>query len=190
MGAVVSGSGNKFARTMLYQLIMLTDWNIPKHLARFEWEESPHGPTRVKVFPHDPVSSSSGETPSDRPLFQATFQPISFLPHFPFSFSWIKYVGLDPALVQPPLPKGEGFEGELAGTEQWSKVVPGLSSKKASLGWADMSQSDGSITPLGNPTVAENFWPDIGRWQLALKLEDATFILDEGSQWDAPKSNL
>ena len=166
------------------------DWNIPKHLARFEWDESSQGTTRVRVFTHDSASGSGGASASEKPLFQATFQPIRFAPYFPLNVSWTKYVGLDPALVQPPLPEGAGFEGELAGTEQWSKITPGITSNRASLGWADMSQSDGSVTALGEPIEAQNFWPDLGRWQLALKLENANIEFGEGSHWDAPRSNL
>lgn len=113
-----------------------------------------------------------------------------FIPYFPLNFSWAKYVGLDPALVQPPLPEGKGFEGELVGTEQWCKIVPDLSSKKTSLGWSDLSQGDGSVTSVGEPIAAENFWPNIGRWQVALKLENANIAFDDGVHWDAPKTNL
>ena len=36
----------------------------------------------------------------------------------------------------------------------------------------------------------ENFWPNLGRWQVALKLEDADIDFPEGQYWSVPKSTL
>ncbi len=169
------------------RLSVHTDWNIPKHLARFEWEDSVDGSTSVKVFPlEEPTSHLTNARHS--PLFQATFRQIKFTPSFPFSLSWAKYIGLDVSLVQPPLPEGCGLQGELAGTKRWCKILPDQKTKTASLGWIDMSQDNEQGTIAGN-AVSNNFWPGLGRWQLGVKLEDADVTFGEGIYWDPPRTN-
>ncbi|KAI0553787.1 hypothetical protein F4679DRAFT_436434 [Xylaria curta] len=166
-----------------------TNWNIPKHLARFEWDDLDGGATGVRVYPHDTTGESSESRPNNVPLFQAMFKPMRWTPSFPFSLSWMQYLGLDASLVQPPLPAGEGSQGELPGTDRWCKIVPAQSTKRASLAWADLSQKNeqGDLT---SSVAYENFWPELGRWQLALKLEDAAIDFGEGTYWDAPKTKL
>ncbi|KAI8635450.1 hypothetical protein F5Y19DRAFT_407830 [Xylariaceae sp. FL1651] len=125
-----------------------TNWNIPKHLARFEWEDLVDGATRVRVYPHDTTGDASESHPSDVPLFQATFKPMRWAPSFPFSLSWLQNLGFDLSLVQPPLPAGQGSQDELAGTDRWCKIIPEQSTKHARLAWADLSQKDeqGKVT--------------------------------------------
>ncbi|KAI1497223.1 hypothetical protein F5X99DRAFT_397709 [Biscogniauxia marginata] len=168
-------------------------WNIPKHLARFEWADLPDGKTKVSVFPHDTVSDASESQPSDRPLFQTTFQPVRWVPSFPLSLDWARYVGIDTSVVHPPLPEGHGSQNELPGTERWCKVVPLESTRQATLGWADMSQRDDQGSGDGGTVSSvecENFWPDIGRWQLAIKMQDAVINFGIGEYWDAPRTKL
>lgn len=147
------------------------------------------GSTRVKVFPQDPEHHRAETRPGEKPLFQATFQPIKYAPSIPFSLSWAKYIGVDVSLVQPPLPVGQDGETELPGTEGWCKIVPMQSTNKAKLGWVDLSQkneqgiSESSVAP-------ENFWPGIGRWQIGLKLEDADIVFGEGVHWEPPRTSL
>ncbi|KAI0817690.1 hypothetical protein GGR55DRAFT_32578 [Xylaria sp. FL0064] len=167
-----------------------TNWNIPKHLARFEWEDlGGGGGTRVRVYPHDTTGDTLEPRPCKVPLFQATFKPIRWAPSFPFSISWLRYLGLDPSLVQPPLPAGKGSQDELPGTDRWCKVAPAITTKHAGLAWVDLSQKneEGQLT---SGVAHENFWPGLGRWQLALKLENAGIDFPEGTYWDIPKSAL
>ncbi|KAF2968785.1 hypothetical protein GQX73_g4839 [Xylaria multiplex] len=166
-----------------------TNWNIPKHLARFEWDELGDGATGVRVYPHDTTGDSSEPRPCDVPLFQTTLKPIRWVPGFPFYSSWLRYLGLEPCLVQPPLPTGKGSQGELPGTDGWCKIVPGISTKRASLAWADLSQKN-EQSKLTSSVACENFWPDLGRWQLTLKLEDADIEFPEGIRWDVLRSTL
>ncbi|KAK5630610.1 hypothetical protein RRF57_006325 [Xylaria bambusicola] len=185
------------------------DWNIPKHLARFEWDHSLDGKTRVRVYAYDTeeanddsYSATSESEPSKKFFFQATFQPVRWAPSFPLSFSWLKYVGIDASLVQPPLPDGSqnsswGRE-ELPGTSRWCKVLPGLSTKRATLGWMDMSQDDathdggggGVKSGSGYDTEYDNFWPGLRRWNVAIKMQNTDINFGEGLYWDRPKSKL
>jgi len=183
-----------------------TNWNIPKHLARFTFVTDPAtGATTVEVFPHDTTSSSANPSlqsvgaeaePSSVPFFRATFQPQRYVPSFPLSLSWISAVGLDIGLVQPPLPENaNASQGELPGTQRWCKIEPNQRTKNASLGWIDMRQSRGegekaTTTTSGQIAGCENFWPGMGRWQLAIKMEDADIDFGHGTYWDAPKTML
>lgn len=87
--------------------------------------------------------------------------------------------------MQPPLPSGNGVQDELPGTDKWCKILPGQSSRKASLAWVDMSQKDetGALQ-----AQHENFWPKLGRWQLGVKMEDCEIDFGEGTYWDAPQT--
>lgn len=165
------------------------NWNIPKHLARFDFKDDPDGTTQIKVFPHDTSGDPSEATPSTIPFFQATFKPMRYVPSFPTTTGLLKYVGVDITLVQPPLPEGKGSQNELPGTEQWCSIVPGEHSKKTSLGWFDLRQrADGQ----GEETLGEheNFWPKLGRWHVGVKMADADIEFPEATYWDAPKSVL
>ncbi|KAI0187794.1 hypothetical protein F4808DRAFT_468389 [Astrocystis sublimbata] len=165
------------------------NWNIPKHLARFEWDELDGGAKGVRVYPHDTTGDPSESRANNVPLFQARFTPMRWTPSFPLSLSWLRYVGIDASLVQPPLPAGEGSQGELPGTDRWCRIMPAQSTKLASLAWADLSQKNeqGELT---SSVADENFWPGLGRWQLALQMEDAVIDFAEGAYWDAPKTKL
>ncbi|KAK2672313.1 hypothetical protein RAB80_012392 [Fusarium oxysporum f. sp. vasinfectum] len=120
------------------------NWNVPKHLAKFDWTDNSNGSITAKVYPHDtlPTDSASSESasPDHTPFFQATFKPIRYAPSFPFRTSWINYLGFDTTLVFPPLPEGAGSQGELPGTDQWCSVVPQQSTSKCMLGWFDVEQ--------------------------------------------------
>ncbi|CAJ2501259.1 Uu.00g041120.m01.CDS01 [Anthostomella pinea] len=166
-----------------------TNWNIPKHLAKFEWGELTDGSTSVKVYPHDTSGDVSEAQASDRPLFQATFQPIRWAPRFPFSLSWLKYIGFDASLVQPPLPAGDGAQGELPGTDRWARIMPAQSTRRAMVGWVDMSQRD-DLGSMASTVEHENFWPGLGRWQVGVKLENADVDFGLGEYWDPPRTKL
>ncbi|KAE9368088.1 hypothetical protein N431DRAFT_548320 [Stipitochalara longipes BDJ] len=172
------------------------NWNVPKHLADFEFIDLPNGSTQITVHPLLPDASGHERIKSPAAFFTTTFKPISYLPSFPCSTSISKYVGLDLGLVQPPLPEGKG--PELVGTHQWCKIAPVESSKKSSLGWFDLRQShegSGEQEPLlrGQERSRlkedqyENFWPGLGGWRIGVKMEDAIIDFPEGQHWDGPK---
>ena len=101
---------------------MTTDWNIPKHLARFDFQDLPNGSTKIRVYPHDTFDSTSEAQASNVPFFQAIVQPLRWAPAFPFSASWLSYAGVDISLVQPPLPQGHGSQDELPGTAKCETI--------------------------------------------------------------------
>lgn len=169
------------------------NWSCPKHLARFEWTSGPNDSVGVKVFPHDTGGDANEATPSDVPFFQASFTPVAYAPAFPFATHWLDFLGFNTTVVNPPLPPGRGFHGELPGTDYWCSFVPCQYSRSTRLGWFDMAQpasSDGAMAALGEPdnddkrNQAEgagrynNFWPGLGRWQLGIKMENAEVIFD------------
>ena len=105
---------------------------------------------------------------------------------------------MDISLAQPPLPEGRGKEGELPGTKRWCKLMPVEYSKKASLGWWDIRQpispeysddasNDGAQETYleGTCSTAENWWPSLGRWQLGIKMDDATILFGGEELWEA-----
>ena len=178
----------------------MVDWNIPKHLAAFEWHtDSSSSTTIVKVYPHDtspdPGQSGSYNTsesvPSKTPFFQVSFRPVPFTPAFPFSARLFNYLGIDATLVQPPLPEGkDASEKELPGTDRWCAIDPVQSSWKTKVGWFDMRQETDESGCVAGLAEGDNFWPGIGRWHLGLRMEDATIEFGEGRYWDSPKSVL
>lgn len=168
---------------------MSTDWNIPKHLASFDFKEDPDGTTHIKVFPHDTTGDLSEAAPSTKSFFQASFKPLRYVPSFPTTTTLLKYVGVDVTLVQPPLPEGHGSQGELPGTEQWCSIIPLEHSNKTSLGWFDIRQQ--AVEP-GNGAADrhENFLPKLGRWHLGVRMDNADIEFPEGKYWDSPRSFL
>ncbi|KHO00600.1 uncharacterized protein MAM_01378 [Metarhizium album ARSEF 1941] len=164
------------------------NWNIPKHLARFDWRFGPNGRVTVKVFPHDTHGDASEATPDAVPFFQATYSPLRLAPAFPFATGWLRYLGLDTKVVMPPLPRGPGAHGELPGTNSWCSFLPDQYSRRARLGWFDIAQRPGPGGP-GGPL--DNFWPGLRRWQLGLKMENAALRFDEPVDvWPAQRANL
>ena len=139
------------------------NWNIPKHLARFEFVLSePRDPTSVplewKVFDDDAElgstdpSSSEQETEqrtkrkqkkqeAQQPFFAARFEHIAYAPAFPFYSSWMKYLGLPVDLLQPPLPTGEPAD-LLLGTQDWKQSNPSIWSRRAKIVWVDTWQGE------------------------------------------------
>lgn len=167
----------------------MPDWNLPKHLARFEWNDLPDGSPTVKVFPHDvgtPYSPAEAEpAAAGRPWFQCTIRPVGYLPAFPMSTDMMKWVGIDAALVQPPLPPGEGAKGELAGTERWCKVEGFReSSRRSRAVWVDMDQGGEGE---GREEGGKYFFPGLRKWNLAVKMEGGDVFFPEGKYWETPK---
>ncbi|PHH79719.1 hypothetical protein CDD80_3962 [Ophiocordyceps camponoti-rufipedis] len=150
------------------------DWNIPKHLAKFEWERNHDGSQTVKVFPHDTSADSSEANPSVRPLFRATMKPVPYVPSFPFSTDWLKYVGISSRAVHPPLPEGKGSPGEIPGTDCWRICFPTIK------GWTDfitLDMAQGGEDQGAAAGDGENFWPGLGRWHVGMRMKDAVMTL-------------
>lgn len=179
------------------------DWNMPKHLANFTFNSLKDGSIQIIVSP----VLISGQK-SIKPFFNTIFRSIAYSPTFPMNTKLASYVGYDLSLVQPPLPLGQGDHE--AGTEEWSKVLPLLSSNKCSVGWFDMKQeSDESRrlagdadertrllhhregeadTELGSQAVIgetqfDNWFPGWGRWKFGTKMEDAIVEFGVGEKW-------
>jgi hypothetical protein len=212
-GQMVTGANPKISRIYVSQPHTChngrINWNVPKHLARFDWSTSPDGTTTIKVYPHDihphttttTAHTSESTIPPDSPpsqtaapFFQASFRPIRFLPSFPFSTDWARFFGVDTTLIHPPLPEGRGSLNELPGTDKWCSVKPGQSSRNCALGWFDISQqkSDGQpSTGQGGAGAGaggvddqgaskyENFWPKLGRWQIGIKMDNAVITFGD-----------
>ncbi|KAL6822863.1 hypothetical protein J3E69DRAFT_300815 [Trichoderma sp. SZMC 28015] len=154
-----------------------TNWNTPKHLAKFVWDHHPDGSTTIQIFPHDDPSNLDESQPSPRPFFATTFKPMSLLPRFPFATSWVDHLGFNTTLVMPPLPAGNGSYGELPATSRWISLVTKQYCASSSVGWYDVEQPDGGEACGGH----KNFLPWLGRWQVGLKMKDAdlTFEIPE-----------
>ena len=107
------------------------------------------------------------------------------VPSFPLSTKWFEFLGVNTALVQPPVP--QGATPEVVGTEEWCRCPSVQSASRTHVGWMDLSQrdEDGKLTGL-----FENFWPGLGRWQLAVRMDNAILDIREGEHWRAPKANL
>jgi hypothetical protein len=172
------------------------DWNIPKHLAKFTFEDLPNGAVRIAVHPLETDSKGIESIPSKTPFFAATYKDIRYLPSFPSSTGPARYLGLDLSLVQPPLPEGKGA---LGGTEEWCQLMPLEYSSKTSLGWWDLkrvgeaNENDALLGGDGDGDGVkgeghENWWPGLGRWRIGMKMEDAVVEFPEGEHWSQSTS--
>lgn len=165
------------------------DWNIPKHLANFTFENQSNGAVVIKVFPNEKDLTGSAQKSV---IFSASFKPIPYIPAIPSSTNIAKYMGLDLSFVQPPLPHGQGAMGELVGTDQWCEVLPVESSSKTSLGWWDLKQDAATEEePLLNRVnhndeepLHENWWPGSGRWKVGFVMVDSDITIPEGRHWN------
>lgn len=161
------------------------DWNIPKHLARFDFQEHADGSADCKVYPL--------AEPSETPVFQARFQPMRYVPPMPMSTRAYGWLGIDLEIAQPPLPAGpseateamleaarehgqDAARSELAGTDKWCSSTPYQYSSATKLGWMDLRQADGG-----------NFLPGAGRWAMAIKMTDTDLRLGESTWWEPSK---
>lgn len=169
------------------------NWNIPKHLARFSFtpaDASKSSPIKVEVY--RAIPGSSPPSFSTQPFFSATIHPISYLPVFPMSSSWLSYLGISTSILQPPLPTGDPTD-LVVGTTDWKRSLPVLTSKRAKMVWIDLKQPDedreygeaavgreeGDVLLKRKGKDRENWWPGMGRWHLGVVCEDATLKLGE-----------
>lgn len=164
----------------------------------------------MQVFPYDDDTTASSnlagaaESPSNDgpkpPFFQASFKTIPYVPAFPMSTHWAKYVGMDTTLVQPPVPQGgkpgargdEEKEEELVvvGTDKWCRCVVAQQSSRTHVGWFDLSQEDQHGGQSSHAALFKNFWPEMGRWQLGIRMDDAKIEIPEGEFWEKPRASL
>ncbi|KAI0031934.1 hypothetical protein K488DRAFT_26548, partial [Vararia minispora EC-137] len=117
------------------------NWNIPKHLARFEWE--PAGPRRtiLRVYHHADAPSPFSTT---KPFFTATLSNARFLgvyipPVFLGKRSW---------MIQPPL--NEGVSAIAVSTLSWLSITPKYKGRW-SFGYAEpVSEDRGGLPAFGD----------------------------------------
>lgn len=153
------------------------DWNIPKHLAKFEWTTNADKSLTVAIYPY---VTPQEVVPSTKPFFTMTFKPFKYLPAFPFSLTSMGPL-LKTEIVLPPLPAHPQNE-ELCGTERWCHADPKLGSWKTRLGWFDMQQKREEGVER-EESEFENFFPGWGRWQVGFAMEDATLGFSEPATW-------
>lgn len=138
------------------------NWNIPKHLARFEFSspptvkgQSPPSALDISVYPPSSFDNAHPTTP----FFKAKLTPSRYLPSVPLSTSWLP---LSTILVQPPLPAGDDLL--LAGTDRWCTFAITAKTRKARLMAVRVDDVD-------EPSSS---WPDVKPWSLGIWLEEAT----------------
>ncbi|KAI4287102.1 MAG: hypothetical protein L6R35_003639 [Caloplaca aegaea] len=143
------------------------NWNIPKHIARFQYTgDFSAPPFTVQLFPEDPSV--------DTPFFTASLQHLGFwTPNFPFSSNFLKRMGIPNAMVQPALPEGNPKD-VLCGTNEWYKSTGTIYSPKAKLVWIDLKQAGQEVDK-----EKENWWPGLKKWHLGVWLQDAHLTLGE-----------
>ncbi|CAN9128043.1 unnamed protein product [Alternaria sp. RS040] len=164
-----------------------TNWNIPKHLAKFDWVEGDNGESSVKIYPYDTTGDDFESKPADKPWFQATFKP-SVPVGLPFSTDLYNLLGVDTLLAQPPLPFGNSTYDELPGTDHWAATTPNQKTDSASLEIIDIYQGDGDVEDGRNTNAVgdeyfPNFWPGLPRLNVGTKLENATITFSAPTIW-------
>ncbi|KAF2820542.1 hypothetical protein CC86DRAFT_374237 [Ophiobolus disseminans] len=180
------------------------NWNIPKHLARFEFSapttpvgSSPPSSLTIQVFPPD---SKDGDGMA--PFFKCTLTPWRWIPAFPANTA---YVPLSLLNVQPPLLEPAArltaaeFESELdtsidaydiskkneeallVGTERWTGFE--LQAKCKARGcWVEMGQEQ--ERPDGVGEEDGKWWPNgLKPWSVGAWMEGGVFEIAEGLEW-------
>jgi len=172
------------------------NWNIPKHLARFEFSHPTTIPgsassstpktLTVKIYPPSQASTI--------PFFSATLQPFSWVPSVPFSSRILTSVlGWDLRLVQPPLPEGKGVDGfvgvdgegngdgnELCGTKEWKVTNPSVWGKRGKGMWIldvkmGLIANGGEAPDESDGGGGEDGWfPSVKPLKVGLWVEEAT----------------
>jgi hypothetical protein len=160
------------------------NWNIPKHVARFEFTGLAGSAEQQRLLPGNEPEQQSAfrvdvfrDNPStERPFFSATLTPVRIpLPYIPFSSTWLTTLGINPPLLQPPLP--QGGSPEECGTRSWKRSVAKLSGHKSSAMWCDISlPREGERGRAFLPADAGKWW---AKWMIALKMEDAILEIGE-----------
>ncbi|SMQ46066.1 unnamed protein product [Zymoseptoria tritici ST99CH_3D1] len=181
------------------------NWNIPKHMARFDWSSAPDGSTTVRIYPFDTSNDPAESSASEKPFFQMTFSPLlpqnllsntlgslfpgglNLNPSVPFSTDLYPWLGVNATLVQPPIPLGNDIFGGLAeGGPNWKSVIPGQSSKQTTFGTINMDQSGGDGEETGVNAAGDeffpNFWPGLARINAGIRMLDATITFSGATE--------
>jgi hypothetical protein len=166
------------------------NWNIAKHLARFEFSHpptparsSPPESLTVKVYP-----AGTKEGDGVGPIFNCTLRPWKWVPSISVSTRWLPISTMQ---AQPPLPSAPGFKeaveegleastkiGEhdislkhetalLAGTDRWC-AFPIIGSFPSARGcWVTVHSAGEGVEGSQNEAVrkAGRYWPqDVRPW--------------------------
>jgi hypothetical protein len=165
-----------------------TDWNIPKHLARFDWTSNDDGSTSVAIYPFDTTGDPEESYAASKPFFRATLsETLIGVP--PVDFGALIPDGVPVTLGQPPLPAGNSSYGELVGTDVWGETVLSLDKTTPGAVLADLDQGDGDVVAGGDTNAVgdeffQNFWPNLGRYNAAVKLGDFTIVFSPAETWN------
>lgn len=216
MDALVSVVLLKNDSTSMQKLMfgLRIDWNLPKHVARFEWTSNLDGSEHVKVYPHDTTGDATESEPAVKPWFQASFSPLlpenllgnvlgalplnlpdglrdglDLNPRIPFSTDLYKLVGINATEVQPPIPARDDKYGVLAsGGSLWKSSIPGQFSTQTSFGTFDLDQSGGDGEEEGTNAVGDefypNFWPGLLRTTVGLRQLDTTITFSAAETFE------
>lgn len=166
------------------------NWNIPKHLARFDWTTDADGSGEsVKIYPFDTSGDPAEAGPaSNKPWFQMKFSPLlDGILQIPFTTDLYGLAGVNLTLAQPPVPQGQDVFGALAGTETWKATVPGQYSEKTSVGTFDISQEGGDGEETGYNAVGDeyypNFLPGLLSTNAGFRMEEARITFSAPTVW-------
>ncbi|OAG12102.1 uncharacterized protein CC84DRAFT_1134414 [Paraphaeosphaeria sporulosa] len=177
------------------------NWNIPKHLARFEFSApvtgegaSPPEKLTVKVFAPGTV-----EGDSTAPFFACRLTPWRWVPPVPVN---MKYVPLKMVHVQPPIPEPAGHrravQAELddgveidpydvsaknevavaAGTDRWCSFDIGGKVVRARGCWVEMLRSETRGEEEGM-----HFPQELKPWSVGGWMEDAILDIGKPLEW-------
>ncbi|KLO17694.1 hypothetical protein SCHPADRAFT_157044 [Schizopora paradoxa] len=139
------------------------NWNVPKHPARFEFEELSNSETKISVYP--PVTNDGatvGESTDVPPIFSAVVsKAANFLPSIPFSTTFLPF---DTTVVLPPLPTSPSHPA-IIGTDSW-KSFSSVMRGKVRFIWVkpgEIKDADG-IPQFGDGVE----FPKIKPWSLGM----------------------
>ncbi|KAG8818797.1 hypothetical protein FRC17_010702 [Serendipita sp. 399] len=138
------------------------NWNVAKHLAKFEFKKGPNGAQEIRVYPLIPSSPGDDTTFSDKPCFAASATP-SWLPILPYYDTGLSPFNLN--LVQPPIEASPYAEIDgLVGSPHWTKLLPVYHGKVKTFtprGLLDGNEySDNVYFPKISPWSTGIYWPD------------------------------
>jgi len=105
------------------------NWNIPKHLARFDFvpedPTDPLSPVVASVYPSLSNSTTTEFTPD--PVFKSRLVASRRIPTFPLNLGIIPRAILDLRLLQAPLVASTQEGSPVVGTERWCGITPSFS---------------------------------------------------------------
>ena len=124
------------------------NWNIPKHLAKFNVLDQPDGAVAFSVSLPEATA----------PFFDAILRPAPYFGrlHFPYNSN---VTGPYLTLYQPPLPAGT--EDYAVGTEKWTKFKPLFKSKSSLSRISGRLLGDGKAFPQVDPHTVGMYLEDL-----------------------------